>query len=569
MNIGVSTVKSSLGQAVGHALRRSARNAEPFMVTAGILVLFVHPVFYMIWRYVFPQPYENLTLRLVGMLLALPFIFKDYWPEKLVKFFPLGYQIAVIYNLPFLFTFLLVKNDFSQVWVLSTIGAAFVLTLLVEWRASALYFALGTIFWAVYSLVTVHQLAYASYVQYLVILLFPLVVGGIFNYQLQRYRLRQSEFEKQLRNMAHRNARMTQEQNQLLGFFLSNTIISRLRHLQKKYGLEKALAMITGQEQRFCGMMQADVRNFSQMFSHDSEMEVAQLIRRCFTEITAVGQDLTVIKPVGDAIFMYSDDKNGRENTVPNILALAVFFVHSVEQVNRLLVSQGGSPLNFGIAVHAGEAVYGNLASDTLVDPTIIGLNVNQTARMEELTKAPEVQSLAGMNAIIISEEAARYGQNFISRQLLTPIHLDELHIAVRDFPDVSMVYALPREVALAHFDRAMEHIQSQRSQLSTVSNQMETSSYHGIPYYYEMGGMGPNTSWTIMIDVSTLPTRAINDYAARSLRDLDYKVNRDDGQWLILSTAGSPGDYDETDVQSRVYKIIRELEPATHAVHI
>ena len=569
MNIRGATLKSSLRQAVGVALRQSARNAEPFMATAGILVLIVHPLFYIIWRYIFPQPYENLTLRLVGMVLALPFIFKDYWPEKLVRFFPLGYQIAVIYNLPLLFTFLLIKNDFSQVWVLSTVGAAFVLTLLVDWRASALYFTLGTILWAAYSLATVKQLAYASYVQYLVIMLFPLVVGGIFNHQLQQYRLRQSRFEKQLRNMAHRTARMTQEQNQLLGFFLNNTIISRLRHLQKKYGLEKALAMITGQEQRFCGMMQADIRNFSQMFRHDSEMEVAQLIRRCFTEITEIGQDLTVIKPVGDAIFMYSDDKSGRENTVPNILALAVFFVHSVEQVNRLLLSQGGRPLNFGIAVHAGEAVYGNLASDTLVDPTIIGVNVNQTARMEELTKNPEVQSLAGMNAIIISEEAARYGQNFISRKLLTPIHLDELHISVRDFPDVNTVYALPREVALAHFDRALEHIQSQRSQLSAVSSQMETSSYHGIPYYYEMQGTGPNTSWTIMIDVSTLPARAISDYAARSLRDLDCQMNRDDGQWLVLSTAGSPGDYDETEVLSRIYKIIRELEPATHAVDI
>jgi len=553
---------------IRNSLDLSLKNASPFLTTAAMLAVIAHPLFYIIWRYAYPQPYENLPIRLVGSILAVPFLFKDRWPEKTVRFQPLLFQITVVYNLPFVFSFFLIMNGFSQVWVLSCLGAAFVLTVLLDWRTATTYVILGTVLSGIYTIVLHGSAAFAVYLKYVVIFMFPLVFGGIFNFKLQRYRNMQREFEKRLRKIADQNAKMTQEQNQLLSFFLSNTIISRLGQLRKRFDLETALAMITGQEQRFCGMMEADIRNFTKMFVHESEIEVAQLVHRCFTEITDIGQDLTVIKPVGDSIFMYCDDKNGRENTVPNILALAIFFVHSVEEINRLLVSRGGTPFNFGIAVHAGEAIYGNLAADTLIDPTIIGINVNKTARLEELTKVPEVRNLIGINAIIISKEAARYGQSFISRRLLIPIHLDELNIRVRDFPNVKKVYGLPSEIAAAYFDHALERIQSQRDRLPPAVSQMEANTYHGVPYYYDMQGTGPDTTWMIMIDVSSLPVRTINDYAANTLRDLDSKINRADGQWLILSTARFPGEYDESDVEARIFKIIQELEQAVRPVH-
>jgi len=553
---------------IRNSLDLSLKNAGPFLTTAATLAVIAHPLFYIIWRYAYPQPYENLPIRLVGSLLAVPFLFKDRWPEKTVRFQPLLFQITVVYNLPFVFSFFLIMNGFSQVWVLSTLGAAFVLTALLDWRTATTYVVLGTVLSGIYTIVLHDSAAFAVYLKYVAIFMFPLVFGGIFNFKLQRYRNMQREFEKRLRKIANQNAKMTQEQNQLLSFFLSNTIISRLGQLRKKFDLETALAMITGQEQRFCGMMEADIRNFTKMFVHESEIEVAQLVRRCFTEITDIGQDLTVIKPVGDSIFMYCDDKNGRENTVPNILALAIFFVHSVEEINPLLVSRGGTPLNFGIAVHAGEAIYGNLAADTLIDPTIIGINVNKTARLEELTKVPEVRNLIGINAIIISEEAARYGQSFISRRLLIPIHLDELDVHVRDFPNVKKVYGLPSEIAAAYFDHALERIQSQRDRLPSAVSQMEANTYHGIPYYFEMQGVGPSTSWTIMIDVSSLPARTIQDYALGALTGFDYKFRRGDGHWLILSTEEYPGEYDESDVEARIFKIIQELEQAVRPVH-
>lgn len=548
------------------SLARSAETAEPFMVTAGVLGLAGQPLFYLIWRFVFPQPYEDLTVRMIGAALCVPLIFRERWPERLMGMRPLYWVLTVFYNLPFLFSYFLLQNDLSQVWLLSMIGGMFVLTFLVELSTAIVLFATGTgLAYGLHALqggpASVRSdLLHGDYLQNLVIVLFPLVFGGIINYQLQKYRVLQRNFERRLRNITTQHSKVVQEQNNLLSRFLSNVIVSRLRRFQTKHGLDEAINMITRQEKRFCGIMQADVRNFTKMFGREPEIEVAQLIRRCFTEITEIGQDLAVIKPVGDSIFVYTDDEHGRQNAVFNILALAIFFVHSLEKTNRILTSAQSRGLNFGIGVHAGEVIYGNLASETLIDPTIIGINVNKTARLEELTKAPAVRDAVGPNAIIFSDEIAFYGSNFIRPQHLVAMELKPMGLALRDFPQVERIYVLRSEVAVTYVHEATEHIRAQRARFSMGVSNMEANTYHGVPYYYEMQGMGPSTTWLALIDVSTVPSRTVSHFVLHDLPDLECEINHNDGQWLIVSTRNAPGEYDEHDLEARIFRIIDGL---------
>ncbi len=551
-----------LAKAVAASMERSFQAAAPFLFTAALLGIIGHPLFYLIWTYIFPQPYENLALRLLASASAVPVLMWRRWPSRWARFLPLYFHFVVIYHLPFLFLYFLVQNGFSQIWVLSAIGAAFVLTFLIEWRGVAVIYLAGAVAWGFIATLAPAHSTPDELAPYIAVLLFPLSFGAIFSYQLAKSRQAQQRLERRIRRISAENTRMMQEQNRLFSLFLSNSIVSRLQQYQSQFGLEKAISMITSREQRFCGIMEADVRNFTQLFLKDSEHDVAQLISRCFNQITAIGQDLSVIKPVGDALFIYTDDTSGRELAVTNVLALAILFVQSLEEVNAVLVAEHGTPLNFGIAVHAGEASYGNLASETLIDPTIIGLNVNLTARLEELTKEPALQAVIGPNAILLTDAVADYASSLVDPQRLTPLDLHSMGLKVRDFPDVSRIYALSSAAAATLFDIAGRHVATQRSRLSTPTARVEASTYHGVPYYFEMQGAGPDTNWTILIDFGTLPGQILNEYAKRHLGDLEYDLKEGDSQWLVLNTARSPGAFDEADVEARVHQVIRDLEP-------
>ena len=558
----IHSILPGLRKAIAASMERSYQAATPFLSTAALMGIIGHPLFYLIWVYIFPQPYENLALRLVASALAAPLLMWRRWPSRWAPFLPMYFHLVVIYHLPFLFLYFLVQNGFSQIWILSAIGAAFVLTFLIEWRGVAVIYLAGAVAWAIFSALAPAQTVPEGLASYIAVMLFPLSFGAIFSYQLAKSRQAQQRLERRIRRISTENTRVMQEQNRLFSLFLSNSIVARLQQFQSQFGLEKAISMITSREQRFCGIMEADVRNFTQMFARETEHDVAQLISRCFSKITTIGQDLSVIKPVGDALFIYTDDTSGRELAVTNVLALAILFVQSLEEVNAVLEAEGGRPLNFGIAVHAGEASYGNLASETLIDPTIIGVNVNLTARLEELTKEPVLQAIIGPNAILLTDAVADYASGLVDPRRLTSLDLHSMGLKVRDFPDISRIYALSSAAAASLYDIASRHVATQRKRLSRPTGQVEASTYHGVPYYFEMQGAGPDTNWTVLIDFGTLSGQTLTEYADLHLRDLEYDLKEGDTLWLVLSTAGTPGAFDEADVEARVHQVIRDLEP-------
>jgi class 3 adenylate cyclase len=54
---------------------------------------------------------------------------------------------------------------------------------------------------------------------------------------------------------------------------------------------------------------------------------------------------------------------------------------------NRARVEKGLAEIGYGIALHMGEVVYGNIGASDRLDFTVIGPAVNQTSRIEALCK--------------------------------------------------------------------------------------------------------------------------------------------------------------------------------------
>ena len=64
----------------------------------------------------------------------------------------------------------------------------------------------------------------------------------------------------------------------------------------------------------------------------------------------------------------------------------------------------GGEKLDFGVALHVGDVMYGNIGTSQRLDFTVIGPAVNLTARLESLT------ATLGEPILVSSEIAAAIG---------------------------------------------------------------------------------------------------------------------------------------------------------------
>lgn len=129
---------------ITHARDESLENSKPNLAPIALIAILGFPTYYVIWYYVYPQPYENLWLRLIGTVLCIPLLFHNQWPPKLEKYLPAYWLISIVYVLPFFFSYMLLKNDASMVWAMSMMACiALMIVLIHDWLANVLAFVIG------------------------------------------------------------------------------------------------------------------------------------------------------------------------------------------------------------------------------------------------------------------------------------------------------------------------------------------------------------------------------------------------------------------------------------------
>ena len=109
------------------------------------------PLYYYFWAHLFPQSYENLYLRLAGVLFAILWIISDYTRKDHERFHYWLSMLALTFAAPFFFTYMFLQNGASGIWLGSLICAILYLAIVTDAFSFVFMFLIGV------------PLAYAAY----------------------------------------------------------------------------------------------------------------------------------------------------------------------------------------------------------------------------------------------------------------------------------------------------------------------------------------------------------------------------------------------------------------------
>lgn len=130
-----------------------------------------------------------------------------------------------------------------------------------------------------------------------------------------------------------------------------------------------------------------DLRDFTKISDDWPRDNVIELLNDYFDAmsepIARYGGE--ILKFIGDgllAIFPLS-----QSSACTNLLRAVAEARQAMVALNKKNSETGRVPLNYGIGIHVGEVMYGNVGSRARLDFTVIGPAVNMASRLEALTK--------------------------------------------------------------------------------------------------------------------------------------------------------------------------------------
>lgn len=135
----------------------------------------------------------------------------------------------------------------------------------------------------------------------------------------------------------------------------------------------------------------ADLRQFTQLSEHLRSEALISLLNDYFECIVGPVEEGggEVLKFIGDAVLaVFPLPKRAVAADVVCEVALAAA-ENAVENVLSLSASRqaaGDPPIDFGVALHVGDVVFGNVGSEHRLDFTVIGRDVNLVSRLQDLS---------------------------------------------------------------------------------------------------------------------------------------------------------------------------------------
>lgn len=161
----------------------------------------------------------------------------------------------------------------------------------------------------------------------------------------------------------------------VFGKYLNPMIASKI--------LKKSDGKLEG-ETKNAALFFMDIQGFTSLSEKNSPAQTVELLNHHFNCVVELlhKHNAIIDKFIGDAVLAYFDFENCE---TPACSALAAA---------QEILTKGSSLLPFGIGLHFGVIVAGNIGSSERLEYTIIGDSVNTVTRIEGLTRGRQVRAL-------------------------------------------------------------------------------------------------------------------------------------------------------------------------------
>lgn len=162
-----------------------------YIMVAGALLSFLgHPLYYSIYTFLFPQPYDSLFFRFTSSIISIPLLFTLYYPDRFKSSLMIYWYFWVTFILPITFTFIMLMNDASTLWIMAEtmmvfLVIFFVSNVIIVFAVLGLGFSTGYLCFIYHSSIDL-SINILQVVEYLFLLPLAIICGIVFTFTAKK-----------------------------------------------------------------------------------------------------------------------------------------------------------------------------------------------------------------------------------------------------------------------------------------------------------------------------------------------------------------------------------------------
>ena len=217
--------------------------------------------------------------------------------------------------------------------------------------------------------------------------------------------------EEELLSLREENARlhvMQQEYEEYIrstfGRYLTNEVLEQI--------LSDRGQLSIGGERRVVSIMFTDLRRSTELSEQMDADDFIRMLNHFLEEMIEIinAWQGNILEFVGDAIVVVFGAPRRNAFSARDAAACAVAMQRRMRAINDWNRAQGYSEIAMGIGLHTGEAILGNIGSETRTKYDMIGRNVNLASRVQGYTTGGQIlatsELLAAAGSQVIVNEA-------------------------------------------------------------------------------------------------------------------------------------------------------------------